>query len=256
MCPCPRYVTEKCCNNPSHIDIFDSPDHVEELQEHQDLHRRLLGGWGTSLNLNFDVLDATAVVGPIDPSLGGRLTSSGTSIWCEQDGVHLSRDAYRDVAAAITEIASGCGMVDVDDSASNSTDSTKRKQPDSVITLPRGPPIKRGRGSVLPAVGWLRGEAETSGSGGGSKAGAEHGYRAGVEEVPEGEEDEDGEPELEVGDGGVGLGSTRVGSQTTITPSLSVVNTCVYVFLPARSRETNVSLWQDCFFFSHIKRYI
>jgi hypothetical protein len=142
------------------------------MQEHQDLHGRLPGGWGTSINLNFDVLDATAVVGPVDPSLGGRLTSSGTSIRCEQDGVHLLRDAYKDVAAAITEIASGCGTVDIDDSASNSTDSTKRKQPDSVITLPRGPPSKRGRESVLPAAGWLRGEAETGGSGGGSGRGS------------------------------------------------------------------------------------
>jgi hypothetical protein len=142
MCPCPRSVNEKCCNIPSHIDNFDSPDYVEEMQEHQDQHRRLLGGWGTSLNINFDVLDATAVVGPVDPSLGSRLTSGGTSIWCEWDGVHLSMDAYKEVAAAVMEIASGSGAVDADDSASNSTDSAKRNQPDSVVTLPREPTNK------------------------------------------------------------------------------------------------------------------
>ncbi len=47
------------------------------------------------------------------------------------------------------------------------------------------------------------------------EAGAEHGHRAGVEEAAEGEEDADGELEVEVGDGGVGLGGTAVGSQTT-----------------------------------------
>jgi hypothetical protein len=85
------------------------------------------------------------------------------------------------------------------------------------------------------------------------EAGAEHGHRAGVEEATEGEEDADGELELEVGDGGVGLGDTAFGSQTT-TVSFFVVNTCVYVFLPACSRETNVSLWWDGFSFIHKKK--
>jgi hypothetical protein len=87
------------------------------------------------------------------------------------------------------------------------------------------------------------------------EAGAKHGHRAGVEEATEGEEDADGElhVELEVGDGGVGLGGTAFGSQTT-TVSFFVVNMCVYVFLPACGRETNVSLWWDGFFFTHKKK--
>jgi hypothetical protein len=60
---------------------------------------------------------------------------------------------------------------------------------------------------------------------------------------------------VEVGDGGVGLGGTAVGSQTTTT-SFFVVNTCVYVFLPARGRKTNVSLWRDGFFYiPHKKKH-
>jgi lysophospholipase L1-like esterase len=45
----------------------------------------------------------------MEPALRDRLTSSGQSIWCESDGVHLSRDSYMDVAGAIAEAVEGSG---------------------------------------------------------------------------------------------------------------------------------------------------
>jgi hypothetical protein len=104
VCPTPRYVVGKCCNDPCHIENFGSNDYFDDLTEFQDQHRRLLGGWGVSIGLNFDILDLTAVVGPVEPILGKRTTSCGASIWAEGDHVHMSREAYRDAANAIVEM--------------------------------------------------------------------------------------------------------------------------------------------------------
>ncbi len=161
VCPTPRYVVGKCCDDPSHIENFGSNDYADDLTEFQDQHRRLLGGWGVATGLNFEILDLTAVVGPIEPILGKRTTSGGASIWAEGDHVHLSREAYKDTANAIVEMAAGCGNTATGDSASSSdtSGSHKRKQPDSVVTFP-AQPAKRKGASVPHGAGWMRGEAD------------------------------------------------------------------------------------------------
>jgi hypothetical protein len=100
VCPTPRYVVGKCCDDPKHIDNFNSSDYRDDLNEFQDQHRRLLGGRGVTTGINFNILDLTAVVGPIEPTLGNRKTSGGASIWADGDNVHLSREAYMDAASA------------------------------------------------------------------------------------------------------------------------------------------------------------
>ncbi len=51
--------------------------------------------------------------------------------------------------------------MNADDSTSIGSESAKRRQPDSVVTLPGHPPTKKGRGTGLPADGgWLRGEMD------------------------------------------------------------------------------------------------
>jgi hypothetical protein len=47
VCPTPRYVLEKCCSEPSHIENFNNDDYGDDLTDFQDQHRRLLGGWGS-----------------------------------------------------------------------------------------------------------------------------------------------------------------------------------------------------------------
>ncbi len=113
------------------------------------------------MGLNFDILDLTAVVGPVEPTLGKRTTGTGASIWSEGDSVHLSREAYMDAASAIVEIASGSGNTGLGDSASSAgtSDSLKRKQPDSVVTFPFRPPKRKLREDWIGA-GWMRGEED------------------------------------------------------------------------------------------------
>jgi hypothetical protein len=64
-----------------------------------------------------------------------------------------------DAASAIVEIASGSGNTGPGDSASSAgtSDSIKRKQPESVVTFPFQPPKKRVRVD-RPGAGWMRGE--------------------------------------------------------------------------------------------------
>jgi hypothetical protein len=70
------------------------------------------------------------------------------------------------VADAIIETASGCSGVEAEDLASGgSSDTDKRRQPESVVTLPAPLPKKCFCGSGQPAAGWLRGEAESRASG-------------------------------------------------------------------------------------------
>jgi hypothetical protein len=117
-------------------------------------------------------MDPTAVVHPTEPLLRNRLTSDGLSIWCPGDPVHLSQEAYRDLAHALievhddsqedtgsvssrlTEVVAGSSP----GSVTHSTGSGKRKFPDAVVTDQWSGPYKRGRGSRAPvAAGWLRG---------------------------------------------------------------------------------------------------
>jgi hypothetical protein len=46
VCPIPRYVKSKCCDDTSHITNFAGGDYEEELMDFQDQHRKILGGVG------------------------------------------------------------------------------------------------------------------------------------------------------------------------------------------------------------------
>jgi hypothetical protein len=153
ICPIPRYVTGKCCADPTHIENFESPDYDDELLECQDQHRRILSAWGTTIGLNFEICDPTSVVNNTEPMLRHRITSKGAQLWCQTDGVHMSKDAYADLAHAVLEAAQGD---DTGDAASGISGSSKRKVPDSVVTLPSAAKNSRLQRAVRKA-GWLHG---------------------------------------------------------------------------------------------------
>jgi hypothetical protein len=53
ICPMPRYVLEKCCNDPAHIENHSNMDFDEEIVEYQEQHRRVLGGVGNYKGFGF-----------------------------------------------------------------------------------------------------------------------------------------------------------------------------------------------------------
>jgi hypothetical protein len=102
--PIPRYVVGKCCADPNHNENFEKADFEDDLLDAQEQHRRILSAWGAAGGLNFDIIDPSAIVHPMEPLLRRRLTSGDAPLWCQGDPVHLSPEAYRDLAGALTEL--------------------------------------------------------------------------------------------------------------------------------------------------------
>jgi hypothetical protein len=162
MGPIPRYVTEKCCGNPGHIENFDNADLEDEIMDAQETHRRLLMGWATSHGYDPTYIDATTLVASADPSLRNRKSSGGAPLWAVGNPVHLSPASYWDLAAAILEAG-----VDINEEATSSSilsseGSSKRKRLESVVTRPPGCVSKRSKGRGVQAA-WLTGKAEPQG---------------------------------------------------------------------------------------------
>jgi hypothetical protein len=115
-------------------------------------------GWGAANGLNFDIIDPSTIVNLTAPLLRKRLTSDGASLWCTGDPVHLCPDAYQDLAGAFSEEGDGSVTGEPDGSISASSEGLKRRNPESVVTLPKMPATKRGRrGQNVAAAGWLTG---------------------------------------------------------------------------------------------------
>jgi hypothetical protein len=149
VCPIPRYVKTKCCDDPSHITNFGTGDYEEELMDFQEQHRKILGGWATSQGLDHEIFDATTVVNPTEPGLGNRLTSGGAALWSLTDGVHLSPEGYRDMAMGLIDLLKAeCLSDSNDESSSTSSASQKRRRPDSVVTVP----VKKRISSSAPTM--------------------------------------------------------------------------------------------------------
>ncbi len=160
VCPIPRYIKTKCCDDPSHITNFASGDYKEELMDFQDQHRKILGGWATSQGLDHEIFDGTTVVNPTEPGLGNRLTSCGVTLWSTTDGVHLSLEGYRDMAMGLIDLFKTDDQTDSnDESSSTSSASHKRRRPESVVTVP----AKKRTGGNAPAPAmaeWVTGRRE------------------------------------------------------------------------------------------------
>ncbi len=171
--PIPRYITGKCCADPKHIENFERVDFEDDLLEAQEQHRRILATWGAGCGLNFDIIDPSAIVHPMEPLLRRRLTSGGAPLWCQGDPVHLSPEAYRDLAGAITEPGDGS---DFGAPSVSSAESTKRKIPDSVVTKTVIPNAKRGKmANRAFKAGWLTGTPPTHSSSGAGRSWHERG---------------------------------------------------------------------------------
>jgi hypothetical protein len=124
----------------------------------QEQDRKILAGWGAANGLNFDIIDPSTIVNPTAPLLRKRLTSDGASLWCTGDPVHLFPDAYQDLVGAFSEEGDGSVTGEPDGSISASSEGLKRRNPESVVTLPKMPAAKRGRrGQNVAAAGWLTG---------------------------------------------------------------------------------------------------
>ncbi len=166
VCPIPRYVMGSCCTDPTHIENRNSEEFEDELADCLEQHKKVLGGWAVAVGLRFCLLDPTAMVHPTEPLLQNRLTSDGISIWCHGDPVHLSQEAYRDLAHALIKVhdddqddtgsvtsrLSDDGSARSPGSVAHSSSSGKRKLPNAVVTDQRSGSSQQGRVTRAPVA--------------------------------------------------------------------------------------------------------
>jgi hypothetical protein len=57
VAPTPRYVTRKCCVNPTHIDNFGKKNYESDIMEGIDQHIQSINNWAAEKGLDYYILD-------------------------------------------------------------------------------------------------------------------------------------------------------------------------------------------------------
>jgi hypothetical protein len=148
VAPFPRYISAKCCPDPSHITNFGQEDLIVENLRAAENAISVVNALG---NADYSVYNVTEDIG-IDKDPLSMQTSTGEPAWNGVDGVHFAPAVYREVAAALAAKP-----------AEESEATGKRLRVDSVVT---GPPAKRRPTSVTPSPWVVGSSAQWRGRGG------------------------------------------------------------------------------------------
>jgi hypothetical protein len=100
--PLPRYVTEKCCDSPDHIQNFSGNDFFSDINQNSDEVEELISGWAQSINSRSEVLNFRMVADDPEQELPD-LTVHGVQMWAPGDPVHGSGSYYREMATLVSE---------------------------------------------------------------------------------------------------------------------------------------------------------
>jgi len=141
--PFPRYVKNKCCASAGHIPNFGTENYFMEMNRAMEVaEQALAAGSATAVA---STLSIHGVFCTADLDLSEVRTSGGESIWGD-DPVHLSREAYLDLAEAI-----GAG------GGAGGGGPRKRARLESVV--PAYPAAVRGRQGRIRPPSWVSGRA-------------------------------------------------------------------------------------------------
>ena len=164
MLPLARYINTRCCEDPEHLVNFATDDLGDEVHKAADNAMAALSA--VFPEMSHSTLSLSDVFG-YDKDFFSMVTSSGSSIWLDHDGVHLTPDAYLEIGKLI--LAGG---------DAGSGGHHKRARLDSVVP---GPPPKRGKTATVPPTPWVAGGCPTHrGRGGRAWGRAGFGGRAGA----------------------------------------------------------------------------
>jgi hypothetical protein len=100
--PLPRYVTEKCCESPDHIQNFSGNDFFSDINQNSDEVEELISGWAQSINSRSEVLNFRMVADDPEQELPD-LTVHGVQMWAPGDPVHGSGSYYQEMATLVSE---------------------------------------------------------------------------------------------------------------------------------------------------------
>jgi hypothetical protein len=130
--PLPRYITEKCCPDPGHIQNIDSDDYSSDMEQNIEIINDLLVGWAQQINGRSDYLNFRMVADNPDLPLQD-LTISEEPLWAPGDPVHGSNCYYSELAAAVTEMVRSAML---DDGAA--LPAAKRLRLESIVVKRQG----------------------------------------------------------------------------------------------------------------------
>ena len=138
--PFPRYFNGKCCDEADHVTNYGTGDLLEEYNRVIDNATAAIAN--CSDGQPYRCISVFDIFGT-DTDLSSMVTSTGETIW-GSDPVHLSVEAYREVARAVL-------------GGEDNEPRCKRDRLDSVVP---GPPPKKFRGQQVKPSPWVAGSSE------------------------------------------------------------------------------------------------
>ena len=143
--PFPRYISSKCCSDPSHLTNFGSEELVAEMLRAEENASTAIG---TLNNDRYSVFSLIETYG-IDRDPLNMVTLSGLPLWAETDGVHLSDSAYEEIG----------NLLSATEAEQTPLSEKKRGRLESIVP---GPPAKRRQGPAATPSPWVMGGTASS----------------------------------------------------------------------------------------------
>ena len=100
LLPIPRYVKSSCCGDESHISNLHEDDFDNILLGAASSCRNVIAGEGEKASLSLFTFDPVTAFGG-GKKLAAKTSSAGLSVWQDNDPVHLTSAAYKDIASLI-----------------------------------------------------------------------------------------------------------------------------------------------------------
>jgi hypothetical protein len=166
--PFPRYVQSTCCPDPSHISNFGTEEYRYEFEGLREMVESVVSESGVAVSI-FTLNDTWDHA---DRLLHELRTDNGGPVWLDDDPVHLTREAYVEIANALLMMRGGGGGSEDGDHFPPA----KRRRLESVVTGQRGTAT---RGRLVKPPPWVAGLEATPNRGRGRGWNAGYGGRGG-----------------------------------------------------------------------------
>ena len=108
LLPILRYVKSSCCGDAKHIINLQEDDFEDILKGAASSCRNVIACEGEKAGLSLYTFDPVAAFGG-GQKLAAKTSSAGLSVWQENDPVHLTSAAYKDIASLIQHQA--CSLI-------------------------------------------------------------------------------------------------------------------------------------------------
>ena len=165
VAPFARYVSGKCCDDPVHITNYGTDAFFSEMYKAADAADAAVAASANGDRLTiYHMLDTFTGT---DSDLTKITTTTGASAWRNGDPVHLSDEAYTDVAAAILKVAA------------DAEGQGAAKRPRLASVVPSLPPSVRGEQAAIRPPLWVTGQASRARPRGGGGYRRPYGGRGG-----------------------------------------------------------------------------